>query len=131
MTSGYPKKIVKPRIDGLMKASTWPRRRQAARRRAERRSSGRATGRGLASAARLTSRHLRAACRFELGVDLLVEVREPALEVVDLSGLILRHEGVDEVLVRAADEGDRRRPRVRIPKDVEEDVERLIRLDVG
>src|SRR3954468_20426346 len=118
--------MVKPRSQGLMKASTWPRRRQAARRRAERRSSGRADGRGLASATRLTSRHLRAARCFELGVDLLVEAGEPALEVVDLSSLVLGHEGVDEVLVRAADEGDRRRPGVRVPEDVEEDVERLV-----
>src|SRR5262245_20339758 len=105
-----------------MKARTCPRRRQAARRRAERRSSGRTTGR-LASAARLSSRHLRAACGFELVVDLLVEVRQPGLEVVDLSSLVLRHEGIDEILVRTAHERDRGRPRVRIREDVEEDVE--------
>src|SRR6185369_8499030 len=123
--------MVKPRSHGLMNASTWPRRRQAARRRAERRSSGRTTGSGLTSAARLTSRHLGAACGLELGVDLLVQVGEPTLEVVDLPGLVLGHEGVDEILVRAADERDRRRPRIGVSEDVEEDVERLVRLDVG
>src|SRR4051812_23235542 len=129
MTSGYPKKIVKPTIQGLMNASTSPRRRQAARRWAERRSYG-LTATGAASAARAHSGNLWAARGLELVVDLFVEVRDSRFEIVHLAGLVVRDEAVDEILVRAADERDRRRPRVRVREDVEEDVELLVGLDV-
>src|SRR5437762_9642846 len=112
----------KPAIHGLMKASTVPRRRHVARRRERRRSSAGAPETECWTA-EVNSGNLRASSRGELVVDLLVEAGQSPLEVADLPCLVLRHESVHEILVRAPDEGDGRRSRFRITEDVEEDVE--------
>src|ERR671935_1512688 len=111
-----------------MKASTVPRRRHAALRRERRRSITGAPG-AAGCAVALTSRNLSAPGGRELRVDLLVEVREPGLEVVALPRLVLRDEGVRQILVRAPDDGHGRRPRVRVGEDLQEDVEVLVGLD--
>src|SRR5215216_4595566 len=102
-----------------MKASTIPRRRQAARRFAAVRSSWI----GGDAAGALTSRRLARLGLLQLVVDLLVHVREAALEVGLGAGDVLLDEGLERLLVRGADARDRRGRRVRVAEDVEEGLE--------
>src|SRR5215217_4873692 len=107
-----------------MKASTIPRRRQAARRLAAVRSSWI----GGDAAGALTSRRLPGLGLLELVVDLLVDVREAALEVGLRAGDVLRDEALEGLLVRRADARDRRRRRVLVAEDVEKRLEAWQRL---
>src|SRR5512133_277243 len=102
-----------------MKASTIPRRRQAARRLAAVRSSWI----GGDAAGALTSRRLTRVRLLELVVDLLVHVREAAFQVGLRAGDVFRDEALEGLLVRRADAGDWRRRRVRVAEHVEEGLE--------
>jgi hypothetical protein len=102
-----------------MKASTIPRRRQAARRLAAVRSSWI----GGDAAGALTSRRLARLGLFQLVVDLLVHVREAAFEVGLRAGDVLGDEALERLLVCRADARDRRRRRVWVAEDIEEGLE--------
>ena len=84
--------------------ATVPRRRHAARLLARRRSTAGVAGAGALGAPRLPARRSRhaAACLLQLRVDLLVDVGEPAVQILRLARLPLGEEALERLQVGGA-----------------------------
>src|SRR5207342_3844928 len=98
-----------------MKATTVPRRRQAALRLARCRSSG--TGPDAVPATELNSRHPARAGLLQGRVDLAVHVLQAFLEVSRMPGHVRSVERTEQILILGADDRDRGRRRVRVVED--------------